>query len=94
MSYKFDGSNLGNNINVYMNGHLWKDLTRVANAWPYSNDEGYNGNLEIGHYFLGMNGGSGHMKLDELLIWELQLSGEDILQLYNSYEWVEYGQLK
>ncbi len=89
VSYKFDGSNLGNNIDVYMNGYLWVDL--IKTSYGFTKEANYSANMKIGKFYLDGNSNNLHsanMKLDELFLWEKTLSNDKIYKLYDSYDWV------
>ncbi len=86
MTYYFDGSELGNNMDVYVNS-----ISRPASEKDFyfdtTNTDSNSGKLEISKHFLnGHAGDDTNMKLDDVIIWELKLPCHDVIQLYQAYQ--------
>ncbi len=72
------------NINIYFNGVARPDNERKG-SWFGSFDYGYNGNLEIGTSKIGNENFAGRIMVDELIIYEHEMSAADVVKLYNIY---------
>ena len=81
ITYLFDGTNLGNNMDVYMGGKLRPDDEKITSSWDEPNTEGYHGDLELAQYWLGYGYDYGYIKLDQLMIWEERLNHDEVEQL-------------
>ncbi len=82
--YRFNGSNLGNNMNVYLNGVARPDNEKSFQAWPGTH--GHDGDFELGHVHVRQNSKYGNIMVDEIIIWEEMLTQEQVLQLYEAYD--------
>ena len=88
LTYKFDGTNLGNNMELYINGEVDSSVWENANSWPSNqpNEADFSGSLDLGAFYTGNQWwGTGHLKMDELIIFEEQLPCEDAYKLYEAY---------
>ncbi len=82
MTHKMHGTD--NNINVYLNGVARPDSENKGTT-AHNNLIGYNGNLEIGNAKIGMQDYVGNIMMDELILYEHEMSVEDVVKLYNIY---------
>ena len=83
LAYRFNGSSLGNNMDVYLNGIARPDSEKRVTAW--SGTTGHDGGLELGHAHLGKSAGYASVLMDEIIIWEEMLTPEKIVLLYEAY---------
>ncbi len=88
MTYKYISLNAENNVLVYVNGYYFS-------AWgqdppvSYTLDEDYSGcgRLDLGRYSLDLyDVGQGNMVLDELILWEEQITAQHAQDLYRAYQ--------
>ncbi len=86
ITYKFGAGIFGNNVELYLNGEVHDKSFKWTGPWPEANTADYDGRLEVGHYFLGTLGGEGNIRLDDLVIWEEQISCDDAYRLYHAYD--------
>ena len=88
VTYKYDGSNNGNNLEAYVNGEQRPDSEKSTfNGFLFNapNTEDYNGGLHLGVFFLDNPTRRGNMKMDEFVIWEKKMPTEDVKRLYEAY---------
>ena len=58
-----------------------KVTTNIGTPWSGTHD----GRLDVGHYYVNVeNSNSANMQMDELFIWETELSCDDAIRLYNA----------
>ena len=77
---------VGDNMEVYINGEVDTAQWRLTKPWSTANTEDYDGNLQLGLFELGNYWwATANIKLDELIIWEEQLPCDDAFRLYQSY---------
>ncbi len=83
VTFKFTSP--GTNLQLYINGETHPDTYR----WYQSGQAitpGYNGNLELGVNSIGdTSWQTGHIMIDDLIIWEEQLPCDDVYRLYQAY---------
>ncbi len=84
LAYRFNGTSLGNNMAVYLNGIARPD--REKKVLDSSHSPGYDGGLELGHKQLGQDKDYGNILMDEVIIWEEMLTHEEITSLYEAYQ--------
>ena len=82
VTYKYEGP--GINMKVYFNGEI------SATVWtyikPWTNGLNFDGRLELGLIELDdPYWGTGHMKFDDLIIWEEEIPCDDAFRLYQAY---------
>ncbi len=87
VTHKMDGCGVGNNIRVYLNGSIVTQINKFADPWDDGpNLADYNGNLDIGTARVGTHTwGTGNFQMDDLIIWESQISSEDVNRLFMAY---------
>ncbi len=87
ITYKFDGTNAGNNMELYINGKVEAAAWKTIDPWPQANNADFSGTLNLGAFYTGYQGwATGNLKLDELIIFEEQLPCEDAIKLYQAYQ--------
>ncbi len=86
ITYKAGAGIFGNNVQVYFNGEVHPKLQKWVAPWWQANTQDYDGRLEIGTYFLGGGGSKSSIAMDDLIIWEEQISCDDALRLYQTYQ--------
>ena len=82
MTHKMQGT--GTNINIYLNGVV-RPVSEQRGIWFGSFNYVYNGNLEIGTSKIGNENFAGGIMMDELVIYEHEMSAGDVVKLYNIY---------
>ncbi len=82
MTHKMHG--MGTNINLYLNGVARPDSEKDTPT--NANHNGVNGHLEIGNRKVGQNSYIGNIMVDDLIIYEHEMSAQDVVKLYNIYE--------
>ncbi len=82
MTHKMHG--MGTNINLYLNGEARPDSEKDTPT--NANHNGVNGHLEIGNRKVGQNSYIGHIMVDDLVIYEHEMSAGDVVKLYNIYK--------
>ena len=86
ITYKYDAESNENNVEVYFNGEVQVKVQKRVGAWSNPNLQDYNGNLQLGTYYVGSyDKNPGNMALDELIIWEEEFSCDDAVRLYQAY---------
>ncbi len=87
ITYMYDGSNNGNNMEAFIDGLLRPDSGKITQAGfdEGPNTANYDGRLQLGVYLLDSNAYRGNMKMDDILIWERKISSEDVKRLYEAY---------
>ncbi len=86
MTYKYISPNAENNVLVYVNG---QNAGVKKPPVSYTMDEDYSGcgQLDLGRYSLDLyDVGQGNMVLDELILWEEQITAQHVQDLYNAYQ--------
>ena len=83
LRYKFDGSNLGNNMNINLNGIPRPDSEKSIGNWVGT--PGQDGRVELGRKHLNQNSNPGNIMMDEIKIYEHILTAEQAEYLYYSY---------
>ena len=81
MTHKMHGT--GTNINVYLNGTARHDS--VKDTPNGANHQGVNGHMDIGTSKVGSQSYIGNFMMDELIIYEYEMTPGDVWQLYNIY---------
>ncbi len=74
-------------MHIYVNGNLRPEV-EIEEDWTLDGlpkSAGFSGSLELGRFSLGDTVTLGTMSLDEILIWEEELLGDDIIRLYHAY---------
>ena len=82
MTHKMNG--IGTNINVYLNGIARPDNEKRS-TFTENFAAGYDGNLEIGNTKIGKDDQPGYLMMDEIILWERELTPGDVWDLYNTY---------
>ncbi len=87
VTYKYDGSNNGSNMEAYVNGEQRPDGEKltVDGFVSGSNTEDFHGGLYLGVFHIDQTSRRGNMKMDEFLIWEKKIPTEDVIRLYEAY---------
>ncbi len=85
ITYKAGAGIFGNNVQVYFNGEINPKSWKWVGSWPEANTQDYDGRLEIGNYFLGGGWATPNIRMDDLIIWEEQISCDDAFRLYQAY---------
>ncbi len=87
ITYKYVGLETKNDMAVYFNGKVnghtgrWHGTQKRNTTTQY-----YNGNMELGLREPGNpNDDTPNMKLDDLIIWQEQLTCDDVFRLYQAY---------
>ncbi len=83
LRYKFDGSNLGNNMNLNLNGIPRPDSEKAIGNW--GGTPGQDGRVELGRTHLNQNNNPGNIMMDEMKIYEQILTAQQAEYLYYSY---------
>ncbi len=83
LRYKFDGSNLGNNMNVNLNGIPPPDSEKFVSNW--GGTPGQDGRVELGRSHLNQNSNPGNIMMDEIKIYQKMISEEQAEYLYYGY---------
>ncbi len=87
LTYKYDGTNAGNNMELYINGKVDPAAWKNTGPWPQANTADFSGTLDLGAFYTGSQWwGTGNLKMDELIIFEEQLPCEDTIKLYEAYQ--------
>ena len=77
------------NLEVYINGRIESRLLKYTIPWNNANTQDYDGNLQLGSISVGdYHWAPGNMIMDDLVIWEQELSCDDAFRLYLAYNWV------
>ena len=75
----------GAGVEVYLNGEVHPELQKWVGSWWQANTQDYDGRLEIGNYFVGTSRARMSFLMDDLIIWEEQISCDDAFRLYKAY---------
>ncbi len=85
ITYKYENGSTVNNMGVYLDG-VARPNSEKSSPSPYPvTDPGYHGKLDIAHQFVGEDSLVADIKMDELIIWEEQLSECDAIRLFHGY---------
>ncbi len=84
MTYFYNGNE--NIIGIYVNGNECTNVARYVEYRALTVDTEGCGVLDLGRYYTDNDDiAMGNMKIDEVIIWEDQISAQDIHNLYNAY---------
>ena len=85
MTYRYVAGDPGNHITIYHDGVEEAGVQKVVQDWNITKISGC-GVLDLGRYYIDNDDTmQGNMILDELIIWEVQISAEDVASLFDAY---------
>ncbi len=88
-TYKYNNVTRTARHEAYLNGKIRPQSEKVTQNWPEWYVGNYDGRLDVGHYYVDRaTRNSANMQMDELYIWEAELSCGDVIRLYQAYSYL------